>query len=658
MPRDKARQPEAKRPAGLPRMRVMRPAAGSDTMLAWERFLTGDPQGISPVRNFVVASWQRSLQLGVNPTGRAAPLAVEPNAIEELRRRHRDLLAAAAGIFADAKDLFVGSNAIMLLTNPDGVVLEVVGDLTTMAQGREINLTQGGDWREVVVGTNGIGTALATGRPAQVHAAEHFCEGIKRWTCAASPIYEPGTGAIMGVIDISGPPCTYQRNNLTLAVATARQIEAVLAERAAGERTFLLETCLARMSSADAAGLILLDRTGRLVHANGRVPAPVGLGERLPGLDPSAPIEDWADRLPANWRAEWFHPVRLHGRAVGALLVVPDKPRSLAGRPGRESSELDPARDGFEHIVGRSEAMLGMIAHARQLARRRVPVLIEGETGTGKELLARAIHAEGDGDRPFIVFNCGLASRELFAAELFGHVRGAYTGASAEGRPGRFELAHQGTLCLDEIGEMPLDVQPMLLRALDEGVVYRLGDSQPRRVDVRLIAMTNRTLREEAAAGRFRRDLFYRIGATAITIPPLRDRAGDIERLVAHFSLSLASRHDLPPRRFPPDVMQILNAHGWDGNVRELRNVVQALLLADTDEPVRPEELPGFLRAARPAPASAPAPAEAPQARLVDAEREAIRRAIAACDGNHSRAAEALGISRSTLYRKLRLFGA
>jgi len=169
--------------------------------------------------------------------------------------------------------------------------------------------------------------------------------------------------------------------------------------------------------------------------------------------------------------------------------------------------------------------------------------------------------------------------------------------------------------------------------------------------------MTNRTLREEAAAGRFRRDLFYRIGATAITIPPLRERTGDIERLVAHFNLSLASRHDLPPRRFPPDVMQILNAHGWDGNVRELRNVVQALLLADTDEPVRPDELPGFLRAARPAPLP-PAPAEAPQARLVDAEREAIRRAIAACEGNHSRAAESLGISRSTLYRKLRLFGA
>jgi transcriptional regulator with PAS, ATPase and Fis domain len=455
------------------------------------------------------------------------------------------------------------------------------------------------------------------------------------------------------VVDISGPPSTYQRNNLTLAVATARQIEAVLAERAACERTCLLEAGLNRLSGSDAAGVILLDRTGRLVHANGRVPAPVGLGERLPGLDASLPIDDWAGRLPANWRADWFCPVNLNGRAVGAMLVVPDKPRSLAGRRSAENSEFDAARQGFDSIVGRSEPMLRMIEHARQLARRRVAVLIEGETGTGKELLARAIHGETDGDRPFIVFNCGMASRELFAGELFGHVRGAFTGAAAEGRPGRFELAHQGTLCLDEIGEMPLDVQPTLLRALDEGVVYRLGDSQPRRVDVRLIAMTNRNLREEAAAGRFRRDLFYRIGATSITIPPLRVRDGDIEKLVAHFNASLARRHELPPRRFPPEVMAVLRGHSWDGNVRELRNVVQALLLADTEAPVTVAELPGFLRPV----ALAPALPQPLQSRLVDAECEAIGRALAAAEGNHTRAALSLGISRSTLYRKLKQFG-
>ena len=202
--------------------------------------------------------------------------------------------------------------------------------------------------------------------------------------------------------------------------------------------------------------------------------------------------------------------------------------------------------------------MAAAVNRARQLAGRHVPVLIEGETGTGKELLARAIHDDADGRRPFIAFNCGAVSRELVAAELFGHVPGAYTGATREGRSGRFELAHQGTLCLDEIGEMPLDLQPVLLRALEEGVVYRVGCTHPRRVSVRLIAMTNRDLRAEVEAGRFRRDLFYRVSVTSITVPPLRERIEDIEILTEHFNRLLSARHAVPVCRFGPGVMQAL----------------------------------------------------------------------------------------------------
>jgi len=148
-------------------------------MLAWERYLSGEPQATVPAKNFVVASWQRSLHSGVNPTGRSAPLAVRSDAMGELRRRHGDLVSAASGLFADAVDLLTGSGSIMLLTNPDGVVLQAVGDMPTLEQGENIHLMSGGDWREDVVGTNGIGTAIATGRPAQIHAAEHFCEASR-----------------------------------------------------------------------------------------------------------------------------------------------------------------------------------------------------------------------------------------------------------------------------------------------------------------------------------------------------------------------------------------------------------------------------------------------------------------------------------------------
>jgi transcriptional regulator of acetoin/glycerol metabolism len=623
----------------------MRRADGSDTMHAWERYLSGDPLAIATLCSYVVASWQRSLTYGVNPAGRAAPIAAAGDAVEHLRHRHRELLSAAGGVFAEATDLFAGSRSIMLLTNPDGVVLEAVGDMLTLEQGQDIHLMQGGDWREDVVGTNGIGTALATRRPAQVHAAEHFCEGIKRWTCAAAPIFEPGTGAILGVVDISGPPSTYQRNNLTLAVSTARQIETTMAARAAHERSQLLEVCLQRLSAADAAGLIAIDRGGRLVHATGRVAAPVPLGQRLPGFDANTAIEEWVHRLPAGWRPEWFNPVSFGGRTIGAVLVVPP-PRPSLGRSTAKASEGDPGRSSFDHIIGRSPAMTAVIARARQLARRRVPLLIEGETGTGKELLARAIHGDGDGRTPFIAFNCGAVPKDLLAGELFGHVRGAFTGATSEGRAGRFELAHHGTLCLDEIGELPLDLQPMLLRALEEGVVYRLGDTQPRHVDVRLIAMTNRTLRHEVEIGRFRRDLYHRIGVTSLTVPPLRARAEDIPVLVEHFNQRLAARHRVAPRQFPPEVMAALGALPWPGNVRELRNVVESLMLHDADGMVTLGDLPTE-------PPAAPGDTAAPAASLEDAERAAIGHALRQAQGNMAAAARQLGISRSTLYRKL-----
>ena len=462
---------------------IARSTEASDTMEAWERFLTGDGSVVVPSRNFVVASWLRSRQLGINPTGRSAPIVAAGGAMELLRARNAELLAAAAGVFAQLGEMFSGSRSMMLLTNPEGVILDVVGDPHTLDQGQDIHLKPGGDWREDTVGTNGIGTAIATGRPAQVHASEHFCEGIKAWTCAASPIFEPGTGAMLGVIDISGPPATYQRNNLSLAVSTARQIEMALADRAMNERMHLLEICLDRVSAADVAGMVAIDRRGRLVHSTGRVPSMVPIGQRVPGLDDGCAVEAWADRLPDGLRPEWFSPVRFDGRSIGALLVVPAHVRAGA-REAATAAGAAAADAAFNRIIGRSAVMLETVARARKLVGKQVPVLIHGETGVGKELFARAIHGEITERRPFVVFNCGAVARDLMAGELFGHVRGAFTGATSDGRPGRFELAHGGTLCLDEIGELPLELQPFLLRALEEGVIYRLGEGTPRPVNV------------------------------------------------------------------------------------------------------------------------------------------------------------------------------
>ena len=667
--------------AGLERLRAGRthgllagPADDADTMQAWERFLTGEPGAAVPLGHFVVSSWQRSLASGVDPAGHSAPLAAEGDTVSELRHHHQDMLTAAADIFARTAALFDGSGSMMLLTDPKGVVLEAAGDRQTLQQGERIHLMVGGHWDEAVIGTNGIGTAISTGRPAQVHAAEHFCEGIKSWTCAAAPIHDPASGSLLGVVDISGTPSTYQRNNLMLAVTTARQIEAVLAERANFERAQLLEACLQRQPQGGTAGVLVIDRAGRVVYMNGQLAVPqkfdMKLGQRLRGFDASLlnknlPSQPWEGSFPEPLRVDGFDPVMLDGRPIGAMLIVPNRTAKSTDLRSSEikaiaSSEVDHSRGGFASVIGASAAMMATIARARQLARPRVPVLIEGETGTGKELMARAIHGEHDPNAPFITFNCGAASKELIGAELFGHVRGAFTGATAEGKAGRFELAHGGTLCLDEIGELPLDLQPILLRALEEGVIYRLGDTVPRRVAVRLLAMTNRNLREEVAAKRFRADLFYRVNVTAIRLPPLRERFGDIELLTAHFNRALAARHGVPPRSFGLEVITALRAHEWPGNVRELRNLVEGLLIASDSGPVTLAELPREIclqpQAVPPDPATPNATLN--DVRLDDLERSAVQRAIHEAHGNMAGAARQLGVSRSTLYRMLKRFEA
>ncbi|HJS87352.1 MAG TPA: sigma 54-interacting transcriptional regulator, partial [Acetobacteraceae bacterium] len=603
-------------------------------------------------------SWMRSGEFGIDPRARAAPLAARADGVAALRERHRTLIEAACGIFADTAELLAGTHSILLLTSPDGIVLEAVGDPQTLSAGEQIHLMRGGDWREAVIGTNGIGTAIATGRPAQVHAAEHFCEGIKSWTCAAAPVLDLTHGTVLGIVDISGPPSTYQRTNLTLAVSIARQIEMRLDEHATRERARLLEACLERLSSADAAGLLAIDRNGRLVHRSGRAPPALRVGACLPGLGQELPVEQWSDHLPDGLRAEWFDPVTVGDRTIGAMVVIPTR-RAAVPLRGRATphSEADPDRSSFSAIIGESPAMHAALDRARLLADKRVTVLIEGETGVGKELFARAMH--GDSPAPFIAFNCGAASRELIAGELFGHVRGAYTGATSEGRSGRFELAHGGTLCLDEVGELPLDVQPLLLRALEEGVIYRLGSPQPRRVDVRLLALTNRDLGAEVEAGRFRRDLFYRVAVTRLRIPPLREREGDIDRLVEYFNRQLAARHGVAPRRFGAEVRAHLRRCDWPGNVRELRNMVEGLLLTAARPEVTLEEIQAVLPASQPR--SGPAREQGtplPSGASLDAtERAAIINAVLETSGNLALAARMLGISRSTLYRKAARYG-
>ena len=653
-----------------------RPYDERETNKAWENFLTfGDAKRESAlVRGIIEESWQRSIKSGVNAHCRGSSFVTSPDDLYELRLKNDDLLGSSAQTFRRVAEVLGDAATMLVITDRNGVVLDVGGDQRTIDAGHDIRLEVGAAWGETVTGTNGIGTALVTGKPVHVHAAEHFSEGIKAWTCVGSPIRSPIDGSIIGIIDFSGPQAIFHRHNVALAVIAANHIELALSEKIRLERIRLLEASICRMPGMGSAdGVVILDRFGRVVHHNDMASArwrritqsrELSIGSQILPSREGLLGEDLAEGLPEELREQRIEPLIVDGVVKGAMLVLASKPRTHPAASEMSPTARTALMSAKEAIVGCSEALLDVVQKVERAALGRTAILLEGETGVGKELFARLVHAASlkTGKEPFVAFNCGAVSKELLGGELFGHAPGAYTGATREGRPGRFEFANGGVLSLDEIGEMPMDLQPYLLRVLEERAVYRLGDSKARPVDVRLVASTNRNLKQEVAEGRFRKDLYFRIGVVKFTIPPLRDRLGDVEILIDHFNRQFATIYSTQPLRFEAATMELLRRYSWPGNVRELRNLIENLVLMTITGIVTPRDLPeDFVEVAPAQPPSISVQSEKSAtgsesdeiARFDEMERRAIERAVANAGGNIAAAAEKLGLSRATLYRKL-----
>jgi transcriptional regulator of acetoin/glycerol metabolism len=554
----------------------------------------------------------------------------------------------------------------LLLTNAQGVIIGVEGDAATRERAQDIVLVPGAKWDELATGTNAIGTALAVGQAVQVHASEHFCEGIQQWTCAAAVVRDPVDASVVGAIDVSGKSASYNRQSLAFVVSAAAQIEARLKQLELAQRYRILESCVSLLSIAHADGVVLFDRRGFAIKANGQAAAALarrgqafGAGHplRVEALNLEAPAPE--GRLPDWLPAARIEPVIDRGERIGTFVAL--TPEGGRAKPWRPTQSPSAAGDPFEAVVGSSPGLREAVARARMLAPARAPILLLGETGVGKELFARGLHAAGqDGKGPFVALNCAGLSRDLLASELFGYADGAFTGARRGGAAGKIEAAEGGTLFLDEVGEMPVELQGHLLRAIEQGEIYRVGETQPRRVQFRLISATNRELRDEVAAGRFRMDLYYRVAVTSIRIPPLRSRPEDVEPLAEHYLGTFAEQRRAGPRRLSPEARAALRAYPWPGNVRELRNVMEAVGLVTMEPEVAWIDLPDELRAASTPtvlPEAASESVRPPPGDLRGAEAEAIRAAVRAEAGNLTRAAKRLGIAKSTLYAKIRALG-
>lgn len=591
----------------------------------WERYhaLGKVP---SSIREVVLRSWERSQAARTGMSLTAAPSLGEDE-LADIRKRNRRLREAAKAALGRAGYLLGDSESMLLLCDASGVVTDSVGDARIVERGRENHLQPGGRWLEEAIGTNAIGTALHLRRPVAISGVEHFCEEIQRWSCAATPVTDPATGRLLGVVDVSGPAGKLPRQSSALSAAVGAQVEEALRQADAEAHQRLVERLLGHGQRWASDEVTLLDQFGRQVYVSDRF---LGMAARFGDFEAARALlrerglgdDETVDALRQILPGSNVDLVLERGEAVGVTIAL---------RRSRSRGEPDKV-PALDWIGGGSPAMAEICAQARQLARSGVPVLLAGETGTGKELIARAIHREGPlAACPFEVLNCALLTPERLREEI-----AAGEGAARLGRTG-------GVLCLDEPLEIPEAAQAVVARLVEKLVAEAGGR-------LLLVTLTTGDPVAAVAEGRLRRDLYYRLAGVTLTLPPLAGRREDVGRLARHFAEVAARRTGRREVRFTPAAMLRLEAHDWPGNVRELRNLVETMAAVSASGIVDLRDLPAEIREPRRVAAGT---AETLRGR----ERMEILDAIAEAGGNLTEVARRLGIARSTLYVKLEEHG-
>lgn len=649
---------------------------------AWERFVGGGDLPVN-VRPAVTSSWQRSKNFKVDVGTQCAPVLSEA----ELYRRRSDnsLLAAAARLAMQrVSHVLTEAGSMLILTDGTGHIIETIGDNRTIETGREVHLEHGGCWSEDKIGTNAIGTALAAMEPVQIHAAEHFCADVQRWTCAAAPIFHPVGRELIGVIDISGPPVTFSSQNLALVVSISDHIEALMTQSIKNDHSRLLTCLQEKQRKWSSHDIVAIDRRGAIVFAS-----PDALRSLAQHIEPqhatsdlsylkSVAFGDWESNLSRRFVNARTLLVRDGENELGAVIVLPTRLRSVPVAKGRErdskssvssrpqeldleqpykssaaadrpalrakkatasSSPDDPANIVQPAaFVAQDPRVKGLCNNVAAAARLRLPVLICGQTGTGKEELARYAHTASGRRGAFVPVNCSALPESLIEAELFGYADGAFTGARRGGSPGLAKAAHGGTLFLDEIGDMPFTLQSVLLRFLDDFTVRPIGGT-PSKVDVLIVSATNVDLGQAVASRRFRADLLYRLNTMHATLPPLSERA-DFQAIVLHLLATIN-----PDFQITAGALEALEKRTWHGNVRQLKGTLERLSLA-IQKNLIDEALIESIPAAMPLMASNDRSLRGVQrARLLEVHAET--------GGNISETARRLNVCRNTVYRAL-----
>ena len=690
------------------------------------------PAGQASTRvDLIEQSHQRCAALGLTRIERPdfEPL-IRSDLTVALERNHR-LCAHAAPVMEMLFEQIVNTESMIVLTDAQGTILHSIGDNDFLARANKVALSPGVNWAEHSKGTNAIGTALFEERPTLVNADEHFMHANSFLTCSAAPIFDP-RGNMLGVLDVTGDHRSYHQHTMGLVRMSARMIENHWLSDNYSSRLLLHFHSRTEFIGTLLEGIVVIAADGKILGANRSALDQLSMSgialrghtlTTLFGTTVAAMHDHFRAPLPLPMRLSLSNGLQFHvnacfdwsARAITAMLpeaagggALPGSdalaaPRTVSTPRAGLAQEARPS--GLQFLQTGDAHIETVVQKVRRILNRDIPLLVLGETGTGKELLARAVHQDSSRARqPFVAVNCASIPEALIEAELFGHEEGAFTGARRRGAPGRIVQANGGTLFLDEIGDMPLALQARLLRVLQERCVTPLGSHKSIPVDIAVVAATHRNLREMIEQQQFREDLYYRLNGLVLRLPALRERT-DLP-VLARRILAAESPQGAP--EISAAVMDMFRRYAWPGNIRQLANVLRtAAVMAAGEAQITEAHLSDdFLDDVRrmppaavhrsavggavesqpaaaaptPAPAMASAPLQAhtsaPEVTaaasgewltggpvladaarpctLEEAEIEMIRRVLDESQGNISVASKRLGISRNTIYRKLR----
>lgn len=653
------------------------------TLPNWKQFITGE-KGRFSTRSQIIESWTRCHQASVNPYGNTAHTKLDEDQMQVMLLEKQELIKVAKPFMMNLYQFVKGSGFVVALSDERGYIMEMFGDEDTLKNPMTNNFFQGALWGEEE-GTNAIGTALILKEPLQVSGAEHYCQKHHCLTCSAAPIFDH-YGEVIGILDMSGASYTSHLHTLGMVAAAAEAITAQLVIQHRNRELAQANKRLTNIFNAMSDGVLMVDQWGIITQLNPAAKEILNIKEdelvgmsldKLFGskntvtrrmLNRMEPYEDV--EFMVDTKKSMFHCLASgepllddDGRVVGGVIILrPIKQiQNLVNRFSGYHATLQ-----FHDIIGESAAIVESIRVASLAATTSSTILLQGESGTGKEIFAQAIHNKSEQRKgPFVAMNCGVIPRELIGSELFGYAEGAFTGAKKGGKPGKFEFASGGTIFLDEIGDMPLEQQIALLRVLQEKKITRIGSDKVIPVNTRIICATNKNLRQEVEKGAFRQDLYYRLNVITVNIPPLRDRVKDISLLFKYF-LDKIGKEQSCKYEVEPAVIECLEQFAWPGNVRELQNVVERAVSFTQSGIITTMHLPLDVAASYSFTGGRKTVSRedrgclgrAQRKKLIeDAECHQILFFLAKYGGNVSEVARELGVSRNTLYRKMRLYG-